>query len=154
MQEKKIVVILFLFWPFVLTEGAGRLVNHNTFYKIETPFKFDLLNDSLTVQKGNDFEVKVSMSGEHIPSSVSIYFGGNNFVMNKLSKTEYSYSFRNINNSLRFSFVSEGYVSQKYTIEVLPSPVIVDFQVLYNNWLALDYRKPNLIALQDQLCLP
>jgi len=122
-----VIAAIFAFRPQVFTEASVRLVKHNDYYEPEAPFKFHLLNDSLYVQKGGDFEVKVSVEGNFVPASVSIVYGGNSFVMKKKSNSKFSYEFKNINNTLEIYFSADNIESKKYEIQVLPSPVIISF---------------------------
>jgi hypothetical protein len=122
-------IIILVMIPSLITEGTTRLIKHNTFFEPQAPFLFLLLNDSLFVQKGDDYEVKLGIEGEYIPENVAISLGGNNFSMSRDSKSKFIYTIRNINNDLDFSFSSENYESQKFHLSVLPSPVILDFLV-------------------------
>jgi len=122
-------IIILVLTPSLITEGTTRIVKHGTYFEPQAPFRFVLLNDSLFVQKGDDYKVKVGIEGRYMPENVFISFGGNNFIMTRESKPEFSYIFRNINNAIDFSFEAENYQSQKYHLMVLPSPVILDFIV-------------------------
>ncbi|MFH2094781.1 MAG: DUF4175 family protein [Bacteroidota bacterium] len=127
-----VITALLITTPSLLTEGAERIVNHRTYYEAPAPFRFILLNDTMSVQKGGDFELRLKLEGEYIPENVSISYGGNYFLMARESNTEFHYQFRNINNPLDFYFLAEVVKSGKYTLNVLPSPSVVNFQVIIN----------------------
>ena len=128
-----LLVYLFtsVFFPKVFSESTERIINHNKFYEIPSPFKFILQNKNLTTKKGTDFELFVAIEGEYIPSEVMIGYGGNSFVMkqNKTKKNQFSYIFKNINNSVNFNFSAEKYSTSEYEIKVLPSPVLLDISI-------------------------
>ncbi len=124
-----VILITLLVSPQILTEGAERIVNHSTYYKPAQAFRFILMNDSLSVQKGEDFEVKLKIEGQYIPKYINLSYGGNEFIMRKITKTQFSYKFVNLNNSVDFYFTSDNANSETYKLKVLPSPVIVDFSV-------------------------
>ncbi|MCX6259064.1 MAG: hypothetical protein NTW49_14360 [Bacteroidia bacterium] len=124
-----VFILTLIIVPSLITEGTNRLVKHSTYFEPEAPFHYTLLNDSLYVQKGDDYEVKVGLDGKYIPENVSILIGGNSFTMSKISKTKFSYVIRNINNAIDFAFMSENIESRRYHLAVLPSPVILDFSV-------------------------
>ncbi|MBT3207693.1 MAG: hypothetical protein HN704_14185 [Bacteroidetes bacterium] len=124
---------IFIISPALLTEGAERIVNHDTYYEPKVPFKFILKNDSLFAEKGGDIEIFAKIEGEYVPKKIFISFGSNSFIMKKIDNSEFSYKFRNLNNSLEFFFNADNYHSQNYTIEVLPAPVILDFVVSINS---------------------
>lgn len=123
------ILIIYFAFPPIFTEGSKRLINYNTYYAKEAPFSFVVLNDSLKVRKGNDFKLNVKLEGKSIPNNLSINYKGNNFYMEKQSNTEYSYTFKNINNSLDFYLTSNDIQSDKYSIEILSPPVILDFKI-------------------------
>ncbi|MBI5220163.1 MAG: hypothetical protein HY958_14640 [Bacteroidia bacterium] len=125
-----LVLIIFIFWPSVITEGTQRIIKHATYFESEAPYQFILLNDSLFVQKGRNYQVKMEVRGSYVPENVSIAFGNNNFLMSKISKSKFSYTFKSINNSVDFYFLAETYTSKKYRLQVLPSPVIIDFNIM------------------------
>jgi len=132
---KYLVVVLLLFGallmysPSIFSESSSRLMNHSEFYEKPAPFSFALVNDTLTAKKGDDFMVEVEISGEYIPDNVNITYGSNTFAMRKKDKTTFEYNFRNLNNSLDFKFVAEEFSTKNYTINVLPSPTIIDFSL-------------------------
>ncbi len=124
-----VFMLLFIFSPNVFTEGTGRIVNYRTYFEPARPFQFILLNDSLYVQKGGDFEVNISCQGIYVPENVSICYGGNEFTMKKISNSKFQYNFKNINNTINFYFSAENYSSGKYRLNVLPAPIIINFNV-------------------------
>ncbi len=128
-----IVAVLFIiilsFSPSIITEGSERLINHRTFYSKPAPFTFHLINDSLYVEKGSDFNLNVKVTGEYAPLEVYIYYQGNKLLMKKISNIEYEYLFRNLNNSIDFNLIGDNIKSENYTLNILPSPVILNFSV-------------------------
>ncbi|OFY73961.1 MAG: hypothetical protein A2275_17790 [Bacteroidetes bacterium RIFOXYA12_FULL_35_11] len=124
-----IILVILIFWPSVITEGTERVVKYDSHFEPKAPFDFILLNDTLSVQKGNDFQVKLEMRGNFVPEIVYIVFGNSNFQMTKISKSKFSYTFKNINNNVEFSFSADQYRSQQYVIKVLPAPTILDFSI-------------------------
>jgi len=127
-----IFIVILAFSPSVFTEGSMRIINHQTYFAPEAPFQITLINDTLNVPRGGDFEVKVKISGKYVPNDVSIVYGGNTFLMapaEKGSISQFSYKFRNVNNSIDIYFTAENISTQKFTIAVLPTPVILDFKL-------------------------
>lgn len=124
-----IFILILSFSPSIISEGSERIINHRKYFSKPAPFTFKLLNDSLFVEKGMDYKVKVSVEGEYVPSEVYISYSGNNFVMRKISNVEYEYQFKNLNNSVDFSFFGNTIESKLYSINILPSPAIISFLV-------------------------
>lgn len=123
-------VLLYFLSPAVFTESSQRLANYKTHYEALAPFSFVLVNDSLSVRKGGDLKLKLEVRGEYVPNEVYIEYGGNAFLLDKSTKSEFEYNFKNINNSIEFNFRADGYSSKDYGITVLPAPVILNFSLL------------------------
>lgn len=121
--------LLFIIKPSLITEGTERIIHYKTFYEKPAPFHFTLLNKSLISERGKDITIQLQVDGEYIPEMVYIHYGGNNFLMNKEKTTQFSYTFKHLNNSLPFFFQAENIPSETYNIEVFPTPSILDFQV-------------------------
>ena len=124
-----LVILIFVFSPSVISEGSERIIKYNKEYVKPAPFKFILQNDSLYVEKGKDYKLMLSVEGEYVPQDVYLSYSGNTFLMKKIDNSNYEYGFRNINNSFDFYFKASDVLSQKYKLNVLPSPTIINFTV-------------------------
>ena len=124
-----VLILLLAFSPDILIEGATRIIKHGTYYEQPLPFQFVLLNDSLIAQKGDDYCVNLMVKGKYIPDNVFISFGNNSFLMNKISNSKYSYTFKNLNNPVDFFFMTDEYSSKHYFVKVLPAPSINNFVI-------------------------
>lgn len=119
---------VYFIWPDVIREGSERMINHSVFYAPAPPFNFILVNDSLAVEQGSDFEIKLRIEGKYIPENVFIKLGGNKVILDRVSKSSFSYLLKNVNNSLSFQFQAEDFSSALYSLSVLPKPVITGFK--------------------------
>ncbi|OFX17378.1 MAG: hypothetical protein A2033_15200 [Bacteroidetes bacterium GWA2_31_9] len=122
-------IVISYFYPSVLFDGSKRIINHSVYFEPEAPFRFIIENDSLTCKKGDDFTISVTTEGKAIPENVKIHYSNNQFVLSKRSKNSFEYTFKNLNTSLNFSFSSGDVNSQKYTLNILPSPNVLDFKI-------------------------
>ncbi|MBN2892801.1 MAG: hypothetical protein JXL97_13110 [Bacteroidales bacterium] len=109
--------------------GTKRFVNYSVFYEPKAPFNFTLLDNNLTVQSGSDLTVSVKIDGQYIPSNVYIAYGSNKVPMisDLKSKSVFNYTFKSINNSFPFEFEADGFSSTAFSVNVLPSPNILNF---------------------------
>ena len=121
--------LIYLFYPTVFKNSTQRLVNYNTFYKVDSPFEFNLLNDSLFVKKGEDYTLKLKITGDFTPSEVFIEYGGSKFLMKKTKTSNFEYDFKNINNDIDFNFAANEFLSENYNLKTLPAPLVLDFTV-------------------------
>ncbi|MBN2681877.1 MAG: hypothetical protein JXR58_05180 [Bacteroidales bacterium] len=124
-----VFLLIFMFYPAILTEGTERIINYNNSYVPEAPFHFQLINQDLNCEKGKNIKIEVSINGQYVPDRVKIRYGGNSFYMVRDSKSLFSYEFKNINNSLDFHFEAEGISSSEFNIRVLPTPAIKNFTI-------------------------
>lgn len=127
-----IFAAIFTFWPFILTEGTQRVINYRTFYEKPPPFKFKLVNDTLTVRRGDDFTLKVKTKGRYVPNQVMLNYRGTGFYMQQTRPGLFEYTLKNINNNLDFHFSALDITSEEFYINVLPPPIIIDFKVDIN----------------------
>lgn len=138
-----IIVSIFFFKPVVITQGAERVVNYNKYYTPKNFFEIEVLNNSLSIEKGNDIAIEILTKGSYIPSQLFIEYGGNEFYMLKVEQNKFTYEFNKVNNDIPFSIVSENYESEKYLIEVIDVPLLLKY---YNT---IDY--PAYTQFQDKL---
>ncbi|MDD4148575.1 MAG: hypothetical protein PHE33_00950 [Bacteroidales bacterium] len=127
-----VLILLFVFWPGMFSEATERIINFNTHYTQPAPFSIELLNDSLVAKKGTDFILEVSAKGAYSPDQMLINYGGNDFYMERKSAGVFQYKFISLNNNVRFTMSAAGISSNRYEIEVLPAPSILDFEVFVN----------------------
>jgi len=122
-------LILIFFAPNVIQDGSKRLVTYNVEYIPEAPFDFLIQNEALEVPLNEDFSVKVQTEGEYKPGVLSIEMDGKLFRMKKTPEGFFTYTFRNVRNSLPFKLFADGFYSDLQTLEVLPTPSVVNFNV-------------------------
>lgn len=125
-----VTLMIFLLWPGIMTEATVRIINFNKHYIAPAPFSFSVLNDTMQVKKGEDFTVKVKAAGQYSPDRVIIRYSGNDFYMEKESADIFTYNFKNLNNDINFSIHALEVSSKQYKIDVLPGPVIIDFEII------------------------
>ncbi|HNQ68552.1 MAG TPA: hypothetical protein PKN32_09240 [Bacteroidales bacterium] len=125
-----ITILIFLLWPGIMTEATERIINFNKHYIAPAPFSFTILNDTMQVKKGEDFTVRIKAAGQYSPDQVILRYSGNDFYMEKESAEVFTYKFKNLNNDIKFSLHALDISSPEYKIDVLPGPVIIDFEVI------------------------
>lgn len=128
-----IPILLFLLFYSItgsrLLSGFSRVINHDVYYEKPSPFKFKLLNDTLSVEKGHDYKLLLNISGEFLPAEVFINYSGSQFLMNqdKTDKHLFYYTFKNVNNDVNFDFFAENITSSDFELKVLPGPALLKF---------------------------
>lgn len=126
-----IVIVIAFAAPSILTDGTERLINHNVFYKKKAPFDFDVTNKSLKVTQGDDFELKVKLSGDQIPQDIYLEDGVNTFKLNKSDIINFNYQFKNLQSNKTFRLKAGEFYSDEYTINVKSKPVLISYSALF-----------------------
>ena len=125
-----VVLALLIASPKVVTEPSKRLVNYTKVYERPAPFRFKIMNESLTTMAGEDFELEVTVSGEALPNEVYINIEGRRYKMKKASADSFGYMFKNVTRSLRFRLEAAGVESGEYELVMHPDPQVVEFRMV------------------------
>ncbi len=139
--------------PIILSDGSKRLINYNKEFIAPAPFEFTVLNKSLTTENEQDFELRVSTTGNELPQQAFVVMDGVEYIMNKISTTEYSYTFKNVLKPTQFAMQADGFTSRQYELSVINSPSINGFKVLltYPTYIG---KAPETVANTGDLTLP
>lgn len=116
----------------IITSSTDRLINHNQEIIATAPFDFILLNEQLEVIQQEDYELKIKIKGTYTPNVAYITINGKQQKLNKLNNTEFSYTFRNIQEDKNFRFDAEGFHSKSYHLTTIPNPSLMNFSVDLN----------------------
>ena len=136
-----ITTAITIIWPQIISKSATRLVNYQTYYEKEMPFKFSIQNKNLQALQAQDYKLEVKMEGDQIPNEVYIEVNGISYKLEKENTISFHYTFTNIQNSTPFQFSAAGFTSKEYELKVLPKPSLLQFnlQLIYPAYL----NKPN-----------
>ena len=119
-----------------------RVVNYDLAYEPPAPFTFKLLTSSLDVLEGKSLTVSLTTEGRVKPESVSIVVDGKEFLL-QFKEGLYQYEFTRPLKSTFFYYVSNGFRSREYFLNVLTAPSILDFEMF------LDY--PDYTEREDEV---
>jgi hypothetical protein len=115
--------------PSLVTAPAKRIIYHNTTFEKPAPFSIEILNDKLTAVQQEDFTLKIKINGDEVPDELLIKSGDAVYRMEKENTVRFRYTFRNIQRKINFSFLSGDFISKEYTLDVLPKPIILSFDI-------------------------
>lgn len=130
-----------IIWPQAVGKSTNRLVHYQTYYEKEMPFSFNIINPELKALQTQDFKLQVKVGGEQIPGEVYIVSNGIEYRLDKQDKLNFSYNFTNLQSNVQFQLRAAGYDSKEFTLEVLPKPSLLQFnlQLVYPAYL----NRPN-----------
>ncbi len=139
--------------PNIIKDGTKRLIHNGTDFEEPAPFKFTVNNSSMQVMQFEDFVLDVAVNGEVLPENVFIKVDGYSYKMQKKNSTEYQYNFINLQQNQEFVLTAAGYDSKPYSIEVLPKPMIVNFEVKLD-YPAYTGKKDEVVKNMGDLNIP
>ncbi|MDP3467139.1 MAG: hypothetical protein Q8S11_02320 [Daejeonella sp.] len=125
-----IFVFVFFSAPSILSESTERLINHNKHFVKKAPFRFEILNEQLSVVQGSDFTLMVKLTGTEIPSEIYLEDGLNTFKLDKENIIRYKYTFRNLQKNKKIILKAGEFRSVDYELVVKARPTLLNFDVM------------------------
>ena len=74
-----IFILLALISPWIIKDGANRMIHFSTFYKKTAPYEIIILNKNLMATEGEDFILDIKVKGNEIPNDIFLDDGLNTF---------------------------------------------------------------------------
>ena len=125
-----IIIIFFIGGVSLLKDGGKRIALYSHEKNYFSPFKFIILNESLSCAKHEDITVIVKLEGESVPEKCFFETSdGYFFEMKKKSNLIYEHEIKNIQETTYFKIHGNGYHSKKNKIEVFNNPELIGFSV-------------------------
>jgi len=122
------IAVILLFNPSFFTSSSDRIIHFQKNYTY-APFSFAIQNKNLKAFRNEDFTLKLKLRGEALPQSVYVVLNGSRFKLNPEGAENFSYTFRNLQRDVAFSFDAAGFISDDYRITVLEKPSLLSFDV-------------------------
>lgn len=128
---------IYLIWPQIIHKSTTRLFHYQTYYEKEMPFHFDIQNKDLKALQTQDYKLEVKISGDQIPNEVFVNIKGIEYKLEKENNITFNYTFKNLQSNTDFQLSAAGFNSKEYTLEVLPKPSLLQFnlQLIYPAYL-------------------
>jgi len=125
-----VIILLLLLWiPSLFTESTYRLLNYNLVFSPKAPFNFVLLNPNLKVAQFESINIKAKLEGKSLPEEMSILHQGVKYPMTLEEDGVYDFTLKNIEVNTNFRFESLGFLSNEYTLDVVPRPIIASYDI-------------------------
>ena len=128
---------IFVLKPSIIKDGTERLIYHQTYFEQLAPFQFSISNKNLIAIQQQNFVLELNLKGNEIPNEVFITVDGIEHKMEKSDNLNYTYTFNNVQKNIDFNFSAAGFNSKPYELNVLPKPMLINFnaQLIYPTYL-------------------
>ncbi|MGI4867206.1 MAG: DUF4175 family protein [Janthinobacterium lividum] len=126
-----VLLLALAFYPALITQGTSHIWHFQRQYSRPAPFDFVVKNKELRVFKGENFTLDVSVAGQALPASASIFIEGAEQPLTKVNgqPNAYRYTFEQPSQDVNFQLSGAGFVSEEYHLKVLERPDLRDFSV-------------------------
>ena len=148
-----VFILVFSVKSEVFTESTKRIVHHTTVYEKPAPYNFQITNPSLTASQYDDFTINVKVKGSELPEEVFVNYDNRYFKCNKVSNSEFSYTFQNLQKNIDFQITTQEVQSSLYQLNVLPKPVTLGF-VMELNYPAYLHKNDDIIKNVSNVTVP
>ena len=135
------IVIVFFAAPSILSESTERLLNYNKRFIKKAPFSFELVNQNLSAIQGDDYTLKVKLTGDEIPAELYLEDGVNTFKLDKENVIRFNYTFKNLQKTKTIRLRGGQFSSNDYVLKVKERPTLLNFDVFLEFPVYLN--KPN-----------
>tara|TARA_R110000823_G_scaffold159218_5_gene290500 strand:- start:153246 stop:156635 length:3390 start_codon:yes stop_codon:yes gene_type:complete len=126
----------------IFSSSYTRVVHYDTAFEPPAPFSFIVMNGDLNAVENKPFNLKIRTQGTAIPENASINFGGETYYMQQTAPGLFEYTFQQPVESIDFSLKANKVSSREYTLDVVKTPTLLNFEMV------LDY--PSYIGKRDE----
>lgn len=139
--------------PAILKDGTNSFIRYNEEVLPKAPFTFELLNKSLVITQGDDLTLKLQLKGNEFPQDIYIEDGVNTYKATKENISQFTYTFKNIQQDKTLRFTGGGFKSSSFLIDVKLRPALVNMKakLIYPAYLN---RKTDLLNNVGDLLIP
>lgn len=124
------IIVFFLFaWPRVITDSTNRIIHHQSEFAHQYPFQILIENSKLEAIQNEDFELKLKVIGDELPSEIVLRVGEFNFRLKSVDLLHFRHTFKSVSSPIDFCIVADEFTSPNYRISIVPKPAILAFSV-------------------------
>lgn len=116
----------------IFSSSYKRVVRYDTAFEPPAPFSFLIVNDNLNAIENKAFNLKVRTEGTAIPENASIVYNGQTYYMQQTAPGMFEYAFQQPLENIDFNLKANKVNSRKYTLEVVKTPSLLNFEMVLN----------------------
>lgn len=137
----------------LITDSTTRLLKNNQDFEKPAPFTFVIDQENLQVVQYEDFPLSVRIEGAQLPNEVFITIDDYQYRLTKETADLFTYRFNKVQDDIDFSLTSSGIESRPYTLDVMPKPNVLGFEVELD-YPAYTQRKDEALNSVGDLVVP
>lgn len=130
------IVVFLLFSVFggldIFSSSYKRVVHYDTAFEPPAPFAFIVINDNLNAVENKPFKLKIRTQGTVIPENASIKYNGETYYLQQTAPGLFEYTFQQPSSAIDFNFMANGVTSRGYTLDVVKTPSLLNFEMFLN----------------------
>jgi hypothetical protein len=123
-----IAVVTVVLWPDFVKRGIGAMWSGNEQIAELRKISFVILNDSLSVESGQDFLLRFEVKSGLPVENVRLMLGSSEENVEQ-AKDGYEYLFRAVNASVSFRLSASGMISEEFILGILKKPGVSGLQL-------------------------
>lgn len=127
----------------IFSSSYKRVVHYDTAFEPPAPFSFIVMNDDLNAVENKPFNLKIRTEGTAIPENASINYNGETYYLQQTAPGLFEYTFQQPVESIDFSLKANKVTSREYTLDVVKTPSLLNFEMV------LDY--PSYTGKRDEI---
>ena len=116
----------------IFSSSYKRVVRYDTAFEPPAPFSFLIMNDDLNAIENKAFNLKIRTEGTAIPENASIVYNGQTYYMQQTAPGMFEYAFQQPLENIDFNLKANKVSSRKYTLEVVKTPSLLNFEMVLN----------------------
>ena len=151
-----LIVFVLCVIPFVVPKynnALQRVIHANETFVKPLKYEIKITNTNFSVYRNSNYILKVSVTGEELPSELYIQSDGIREKLQKKSNTQFEYEFVNIRQNTDFKLVNDEYNSPEYTLKVIDKPKILNY-TFWLNYPPYLGKQNEILQNQNSILVP
>ena len=147
-----VLFLRLLHYDLAIKQSYQRVLSYQENFAPPLPYSFEIL-DSLKVISGQDYKLRVGVSGEVLPQNLYLKIDNKQLLFEKKNDSLFQFHFPVVYDDLQFSLSDGKYNLGYFSLDVLVPPVLkqVQIKVIYPKYL---HKKPVIYNRLTNLTVP
>jgi hypothetical protein len=130
-----------------------RVIHAGETYAKPLKYEVKIENSDFSVFRNSNYVLKVTVTGEELPSELFIQAEGVKEKLQKKSNSKFEYEFVNVRQNIEFQIINDEYKSPSYTLKVIDQPKILNY-TLWLNYPPYLGKQNEILQNQNNVLVP